>query len=148
MEGRVVREHHQGQVILPVRGGVADVGCQELVDLLVCHLCLAVTLGVIGSGGGVSDLEKLKEIFGWLGAELFSLVGDYLHRHSELEDLSFKNGRSHREGFLVGDGHHLSILGEGVSHAEDVLLAGLRFERPKQISVHSLLWLGALGQRS
>ena len=38
----------------------------------------------------------------------------------------------------------LSVLREGISHAEDILYAGLRFDCPEQVSMHSLLWLGTL----
>ena len=105
-----------------------NVGRQVFGNRRVGHLCLAVTLGVIGSGSGVSNLEELKEIFGYLGTELLSLVGDYFQRHSKTADPFFKNGCSHCEGLIVGDGHHLGVLGEGVSHVEDTLLAFLRFE--------------------
>ena len=64
VEGGVVQKHHRGQVVLPVQGCLADVGRQVLGDHFVGHLCLAATLGMVGSGGGVGDLEKLKEIFG------------------------------------------------------------------------------------
>ena len=76
------------------------------------------------------------------------MVGDDLLRHSKSTDPSLKDGCGHSEGLLVGDGHHFRVLGEGVSHAEEVIFAGVRFEWPKQVSMHSLLWLGALGQRS
>ena len=75
------------------------------------------------------------------------MVSDDLEQHSKLTDPSFKNGCGHREGLLVGDGHYFSVLGEGVGPAEDVLFAGLLFVRPKQVSMHSLLWFGAFGKR-
>ena len=56
VEGGVVREHHRGQVVLPVHGCLVDVGSQVLGDRFVGHLCLAVTLGVVGSVGGMGDL--------------------------------------------------------------------------------------------
>ena len=119
---------------------------QVLGNQFVSHLSLTVALRVVCQGGGVHDLEQLKEVCVEFGTKLLALVRDDLQWDSEARDPLCKDGRSHGEGLLVGDGHHLCVLGEGGRHAENVLFSCLCLERPKQVGVDSLLWLPALSQ--
>ena len=48
-----------------------------------------------------------------------------------------QNVGGHGGGFLVGDGDNHCNFGEGLGHAEDVLVAAVRFQRSEQISMHA-----------
>ena len=146
MERGVIGEHHGGQIVLPVQRGLIDVRRQVLGNGFVGYLCLTVTLRVVSRGGGVVDFQQLKKIFCEFGTEFFPLICDNFQRDPKSANPPFKNGRGNCERFFVGNGHHFCILGEGVSHAENVLFPCFGFQWTEQVSVHPLLWLGALRQ--
>ena len=75
------------------------------------------------------DAQQLEQFVGELDAELLALVGDHLERASEPADPSVVDGPSDGGSVLAGDDGELNILGESVSHREDVLLVSNRFQR-------------------
>jgi hypothetical protein len=80
VKGGVVGEHQRSNVVLPIQDVFTDHVTEVVCNRLIGDLSLAVALRVIGSHGGVLDVEEREELVGELRAELLSLVCDYLQR--------------------------------------------------------------------
>lgn len=88
VEGSVVGAHQGTNVVLPVQSFFVEHLSEVHGDGLICHLCLAVALWVVGCGGCVLDIPKSGQFFGQLGTKFISLICDYLKRTSKSADPS------------------------------------------------------------
>ena len=92
------------------------------------------------------DLEKLNRPFVSLAQNSFPwsvmISSGTPNRQIHLSKMAVATGKDSFLGMATISA--LSVLREGISHAEDILYAGLRFDCPEQVSMHSLLWLGTL----
>ncbi len=65
----------------------------------------------------VMEPQQRVQLFQELIVEFSALVCDDLEREPELKNSTIKDGRCEGEGYFVGEGNELDVIGKCIGHA-------------------------------